>query len=144
MLLGRITSQLEKHEGLQLKIYFCTKGKSTIGIGRNLDDRGISEDEARYMLNNDIVDMNNKLSSCLPFYDALDDARQEVLINMAFNLGVHGLLKFKKTLQFIEDGEYEKASVEMLDSKWSTEVHNRANELSQIMKGGTYNVAISS
>lgn len=135
MFLDRITNQLVRHEGLQTKIYTCPANKLTIGVGRNLEDRGITEKEAMYLLNNDILKTHNELSCSYSFYDILDDTRQEVLINMAFQLGMSGLAEFKKTLSFIEKGMYKSASIEMLNSKWAKQTPNRALELSNLMKG---------
>ncbi len=135
MYLDRITNQLIRHEGLQTKIYTCPANKLTIGVGRNLEDRGITENEAKYLLNNDIMQTHNELSCKYPFYDMLDDTRQEVLINMAFQLGLNGLSKFKKTLEFIEKGMYKSASEEMLNSNWAKQTPNRVYELSNLMKG---------
>lgn len=135
MFLDRITNQLVRHEGLQTKVYTCPAGKLTIGVGRNLEDRGITEKEAMYLLNNDILKTHNELSTKYPFYDTLDDKRQEVLINMAFQLGLNGLSKFKKTLELIEKGLYKSASEEMLNSNWAKQTPKRAFELSNLMKG---------
>lgn len=135
MRIGIIEKQLLKHEGLRLKPYHCPANKLTIGIGRNLEDRGITEQEAKFLLINDISSIHEKLNYILPFYKDLDDSRQEVLINMAFNLGVAGLLKFKKTLGFIQYTLFKEASQEMLDSRWARQVGNRAIELSNLMKG---------
>ncbi len=131
-----ITSQLIEHEGLVNKVYICPAGKLTIGVGRNLEDRGLTDLESLFLLNNDIVSLNNELSIKLPFYKDLDDVRQGVLINMAFNMGIYGLLKFKNTLKLIEEQNYLFASDEMLDSKWARQVPNRAKELANLMKGG--------
>jgi lysozyme len=135
MYLDRITNQLVRHEGLQLKVYTCPANKLTIGVGRNLEDRGITEKEAFYLLHDDIVQTHNELSCKYPFYDTLDDTRQEVLINMAFQLGLNGLSKFKKTLEYIEKGMYKSASEEMLNSNWAKQTPKRAYELSNLMKG---------
>lgn len=135
MYLDRITKQLIRHEGLQLKVYTCPANKLTIGVGRNLEDRGITENEAKYLLNNDIMQTHNELSCKYPFYDTLYDTRQEVLINMAFQLGLNGLSQFKKTLDFIEKGLYKSASEEMLNSQWAKQTPRRALELSNLMKG---------
>jgi lysozyme len=80
----------------------------------------------------------DQLEEAIPFINKLDTVRQDILINMCFNMGLVGLLKFKKTLQLIEAGDYAKASVEMLASKWSKDVGNRAVELSTQMKKGEY------
>lgn len=126
--------QLREDEGLRLKPYRCTAGKLTIGYGRNIEDVGISEDEAEIMLVNDVRKVVSALPKALPFYHRLNGEVKEVLINMAFNLGIKGLLGFKKTLAYIEAGEYEKAADEMLDSDWATQVGDRAVRLSDKLK----------
>ena len=133
-----VIEQLKKHEGLSLKPYQCTANKTTIGYGRNLEEKGITEVEANFMLAEDVSFFSNELSKKLYYFDNLNDARQAVLINMAFNLGVEGLMKFKMTLSYIENQYYEQASVEMMDSKWAVQVGNRAYELSEQMKTGYF------
>ncbi len=133
-----IIEQLKKHEGLRLKPYQCTANKTTIGYGRNLESKGITEVEANFMLAEDVSFFSEELSKKLYYFDNLNDARQAVLINMAFNLGVEGLMKFKMTLSYISSQYYEQASVEMMDSKWAVQVGNRAYELSEQMKTGYF------
>jgi len=98
-LMNRIKAQLVRHEGLRLKPYRCTAGKLTIGIGRNLNDCGISQSEAYIMLINDIMNCEKQLQAKIPdIYNGLDEVRKSVLLNMCFNLGINGLLGFKNTL----------------------------------------------
>ena len=131
-------NQLTRHEGLRLKPYRCTSGKLTIGIGRNLDDSGISEREAELMLENDILKLFAVLPGKIDFFNELDKVRADILVNMAFNMGVNGLLKFKKMLTAIDDGYFTRAAAEMLDSKWAFQVGDRALELAEQMKTGEY------
>ena len=136
-LMNRIKAQLVRHEGLRLKPYRCTSGKLTIGIGRNLDDRGISQKEAYAMLERDIQDCEQWLIDEIPeIYNKLDEVRQSVLLNMCFNLGIKGLLGFKNTLDFIGAGDWERAANNMLASKWAKQVGMRAIELSEMMRKG--------
>jgi len=136
-LMNRIKAQLVRHEGLKLKPYRCTAGKLTIGIGRNLDDRGISRKEAYAMLERDIQDCEQWLIDKIPeIYNNLDEVRQSVLLNMCFNLGIKGLLGFKNTLSFIAAGDWERAANGMLASKWAKQVGMRAIELSELMRKG--------
>ena len=136
-LMNRIKAQLVRHEGLRLKPYRCTAGKLTIGIGRNLDDRGISQKEAYAMLERDIHDCEQCLLDEIPnVYNGLDEIRQSVLLNMCFNLGIKGLLGFKNTLAFIGAGGWERAANGMLASKWAKQVGKRAIELSEMMRKG--------
>lgn len=133
-----VKEQIKRHEGLELKPYLCTSGKATIGYGRNIEDRGITEDEADYMLDNDIKFYRERLKAELDFFDDLNDGRKSVVINMAFNLGMRGLLGFKDTLKHIKDGDYDLASIEMMNSRWAKQVPRRAGELAEQMKEGKF------
>jgi len=136
-LMNRIKAQLVRHEGLRLKPFRCTAGKLTIGIGRNLDDCGISQAEAYVMLINDIMNCEKQLQSKIPdIYNGLDEVRKSVLLNMCFNLGISGLLGFKNTLEFIKVGDWERAANNMLVSRWAKQVGRRAIELSELMRKG--------
>ncbi len=136
-LMDRIKEQLVRHEGLRLKPYRCTAGKLTIGIGRNLDDCGISQSEAYVMLINDIMNCEKQLQAKIPdIYDGLDEVRKSVLLNMCFNLGINGLLGFKNTLAFVKAGDWERAANNMLVSKWAKQVGRRAIELSELIRKG--------
>jgi len=129
-----ITDLLIKHEGLKLFVYKDTVGKLTIGVGRNLEDRGITKDEALMLLDNDIKDFTAKLAVALPWFNTAPDKVKLVLTDMGFNLGINGLLQFKNTLEHIRLGQYEQASVDMLQSLWAKQVGPRAVELSNILK----------
>mgnify|MGYP001006675242 CR=1 FL=1 len=136
-LMNRIKAQLVRHEGLRLKPFRCTAGKLTIGIGRNLDDCGISQSEAYVMLINDIMNCEKQLQSKIPdIYNGLDEVRKSVLLNMCFNLGISGLLGFKNTLEFTKAGDWERAANNMLVSRWAKQVGRRAIELSELMRKG--------
>jgi lysozyme len=132
----KLIEQLRLHEGVRSKPYHCTADKLTIGVGRNLDDVGLSEDEINYLLNNDIDRCTKELRHEFPFFNKLSDNRKMVLVDMCFNLGLTRLSKFVNTLKFIEQGEYEKASENMLKSLWAKQVGGRAIRLSQMMKEG--------
>ena len=134
----KLVEQLKKHEGFRRKPYTDTIGKLTLGIGRNLEDKGITEQEALFMLNNDVDYFYDHLNKKLVWFKQLDNARQNVLVNMAFNLGVAGLLTFKDTLNAVRMGLYLVAAEEMLNSKWSRQVGKRANELAEQMRTGEY------
>ena len=136
-LMNRIKAQLVRHEGLRLKPYRCTAGKLTIGIGRNLDDCGISQSESYVMLINDIMNCEMQLQQKIPdIYNGLDEVRKSVLLNMCFNLGISGLLGFKNTLAFVKAGDWERAANNMLVSRWAKQVGRRAIELSELMRKG--------
>lgn len=127
---------LIRHEGLKLKPYHCTAGKLTIGVGRNIEDMGITEDEAIYMLRNDVARFAAELAQAKPIVKTLDDVRYYVLLNMAFNLGINRLLKFKKMWEAIEDQRYTDAALEMQDSRWCAQVGGRCSELAELMENG--------
>lgn len=131
-----LARMLIRHEGLRLKPYLCPSGRLTIGIGRNLDDVGITEGEARHLLDNDIDRAESELDRLLPWWRKLDDARQEALADMCVNLGAGGLLKFKKMLAAMECRDFARASEEMLDSLWASQVGGRAAELAAIIREG--------
>lgn len=131
-----IYEQLILHEGLKLKPYRCTAGKLTIGVGRNLEDKGISRDEALMMLKNDVEEVEKALST-YTWFKNLDGIRQKVLIDMAFNLGVGGLMQFKKMIAAIEKSNYESAASEMMNSKWAKQVGKRSDRLATMMRTGS-------
>ena len=135
----RLRTQIKVHEGCSLKPYADTEGVLTIGYGRNLSE-GISDDEAEVMLSNDITSAvltAHRVVGAVTF-EGLSDERQEVIVNMAFNLGETRLKKFVHTLAALTVEDYEKAADEMLDSKWARQVGARATQLSEIMRRGTH------
>jgi len=124
-----------------LHVYDDSLGYSTIGYGRLVDRRkggGISEDEALYLLKNDVDARLNVLENAIDFFARLDDVRKGVLLNMSFQMGISGLLKFKSTLVYIESGDYENASANMLKSLWARQTPNRANRLAEQMRTGQW------
>ena len=128
--------QLIRHEGLVLFPYTDTTGHTSIGVGRNLSGCGITKAEALYLLDNDIDRHIGELLAALPWVARLDDVRQRVLADMAFNLGIPRLLKFKGTLAAVESGDYVKASDLMLKSLWARQVGKRALTLARMMSTG--------
>ena len=128
-------NQIMIDEGLELKPYRCTSDALTIGYGRNLDSMGIRQDEAELMLRNDVKGAMADAMKFIPLdcWDNLSTPRRSVIINMAFNLGLTRLSKFKNFRQALTEHEYPRASVEMMDSRWARQVGNRAVRLSEIM-----------
>ena len=133
--LSLLIQELEVDEGFRKKPYKCTADKTTIGIGRNLDDVGISRDEAVYLLKNDIKAAVEQAEKFYWYHD-LSPMRKRVIVNMIFNLGITRFRKFKKTIKYLEVGDYQSASTEMLDSAWAKQVGPRATRLSQMMRKG--------
>lgn len=115
--------------------YEDTVGKVTIGVGRNLDDRGLSDDEVEYLLSNDL-DNTIREAESLWFWPRLDEARQLVVADMIFNMGLSRFHGFVKTIDALERGDYQRAADEMVDSKWYRQTGRRAVKLVQIMRTG--------
>lgn len=127
---------IKPEESLQLKPYQCPAGKLTIGYGRNLEDNGITEEEAEVLLENDIETAALALKNVYPWYTGLNYVRQAVLIDMVYNLGFSGFMKFRHMLKALAQGNYRQASVEMLNSAWSKQVGKRAARLAERMYTG--------
>lgn len=131
-----IRAQLIRHEGLRLFPYTDTVGKVTIGVGRNLADRGITDAEARHLLDNDINLCLRDLSD-FPWFVRLDAVRQRVFVDLAFNLGITRLRTFVKLLEAATRGDWETAAAELLDSAYAGQVGQRAITLAQMLETGT-------
>ena len=133
---AHIRQLLERHEGRVRHAYQDHLGFWTIGIGRLIDERrggGLSDDEIDYLLNNDIDRITDDLPRRLPFWGRLNDNQQIALVNMAFQLGVNGLLGFRRMLSALERGDIETAKAEALDSKWARQTPNRARDVVQLL-----------
>lgn len=134
-----LIAELRRDEGVVRHAYVDSEGWLTVGVGRLIDKRksgGLSDDEIDYLLKNDIARVSRELDERLPWWRTLDAVRQRVIANMAFNLGVTGLLGFKNTLAAVKAGRWEKAAAGMLASRWATQVGARAIRLAQMMRTG--------
>ena len=129
MQINQIISDLERDEGVRLKPYLDTVGKTTIGVGRNLTDNGITAAEAKVLLQNDLFRVANELDRVAPWWREMSQVRQNALVNMAFNLGLPRLLTFKKMMVALENGNFETAWAEAMGSKWAAQVGERANRI---------------
>ena len=138
MNLARLYAQLEDDEGRRKKLYKCTAGKWTIGVGRNLEDRGLRDDEIDLMLKNDVAESIGDCRRLFRMFDSLSAVRQEVLVNMMLNLGYTRLAGFKKMISALSEGNFVEASRQMLDSKWATDVGDRADRLAKAMRTGAF------
>ena len=140
--MSKLEDMLLVHEGKKRFVYRCTSNALTIGVGRNIDPNkggiGLSDDEILYMLRNDIKRVYEELDSNLPWFKDLDDVRQDVLSDMCFNMGISRLLNFRKMLAAVELGLYDRASDELLNSKYAEQVKGRALKLARMMKEGKY------
>lgn len=128
--------ELTRDEGSRLRLYKDSVGKFTIGVGRNLDDRGITKDEEALMLSNDIRNVIDQLNANMSWWQDLDSVRQRVMVNMCFNLGYKKFSGFANTLSAIREARYDDAATEMRDSVWAGQVGVRAERLAQMMETG--------
>ncbi|MEE8302321.1 MAG: glycoside hydrolase family protein [Candidatus Tectomicrobia bacterium] len=138
--MSRLHEMLIRHEGLRLKPYHDTVGKLTIGVGRNLDDVGITREEALMLLDNDIAKVRREVNRAFRWFAQLNPVRKNVVLNMVFNIGLPRFRQFKKTIAAIKAKDWEEAASQMLDSRWARQVGRRARELAAMMKHGRYNV----
>lgn len=132
----KLRGLLIEHESYRQFPYMDTTGHLTIGYGRNLNNRGISKTESSFMLDEDIDYFQDKLNHFLPFFHKLSENRQIALVNMCFNLGIQGFLGFRGMILALEADDPERAADEMLNSKWATQVGERAHTLSSIVRTG--------
>ena len=137
-----IVKQLKADEGVRRTAYQDHLGYWTIGVGRLIDaskpGAGLRDTEIEQMLRNDVEDRIAAVGNALPWFYELDEARQGVLINMAFQLGTQGLLGFKTTLDLVKAGKYAEAANQMLKSKWAKQTPDRAARLAKQMMLGKW------
>ncbi|WP_246174058.1 glycoside hydrolase family protein [Paraburkholderia hayleyella] len=131
----KMKAELARDEDRRARIYVDTVGKVSGGIGRNLTDKGFRESEIDLMYVNDIADTEQFLDRNLPWWRNLDDVRQRVVVNMAFNMGGK-LLTFVNALAALQRCDYEAAANGMNDSKWAKQVGARAQRLVNMMRTG--------
>jgi lysozyme len=131
-----LMEDLRSDEGVRQFPYRCSAGKLTIGVGWNLEDNGLPDDIINDLLCRSILSSVEDVAVIYPDAEDLGEVRYRVLLNMAFNLGRARLAGFKKMWLAIAIGDFDKASEEMLDSKWANDVGNRAVRLAKEMKFG--------
>lgn len=136
-----LKEQLIRDEGKVRHAYEDSLGFLTIGVGRLIDVRrggGLSPAEIDFLLANDIAEKTAQVLEALPWASRLNEPRLAVLINMAFQMGIHGLLQFKRMLGSVEDGQYGEAALEMVDSLWAKQTSTRAHRLAEQMESGEW------
>lgn len=140
-----LIAELRRDEGVEYKPYKDTVGIWTVGVGHNLQAKPIDKKGWTYpltdaqvdeLLSEDLSEVFAGLDKKLPWWRKLSYVRQRVLANMAFNLGIDGLLQFKNTLAYVQSGDYKNAAQGMLASKWATQVKGRATRLAEMMVKG--------
>lgn len=130
MNMSRLRQNLIREEGLELNMYKCPADHWTIGVGHNLESRGISEDIAMAILDEDIETCLAELRVGIRRFADYPEAIQETLVDLCFNMGISRLLKFSKTLGYLEEGletgNYTKAAIELLNSNYAKQLPARA------------------
>ena len=134
----KLTRQLKRDEGVRLKPYVDTVGKLSIGVGRNLTDKGISSAEAIYLLAGDVASATDDLYKALPWVCGLDEARRGAFINLTFNMGINGLLSFVNMLGYARNGLWDKVAEHLLKSKYAGQVGDRAVRLAEQLRTGDW------
>lgn len=135
----RLVESIKRHEDLSLKPAPDPDGVThVIGYGRNLERTGITMSESEYLLLNDVERCYKSATRLIERFDLLSDQRQGVLIEMVYQLGEGGVFGFRKMIEAVEAGDYEKAAAEMLDSKWAQQTPARAQELAKVMHSGEW------
>ena len=135
---AQVAAALKRDEGFRQYPYRDTRGVLTIGYGFNLHSDGLSEVESTMVLEYRVARRYLELMAALPWVKTLDEARQGVLLNMAYNLGVHGLLEFAVTLRNVQAGDYDEAAEAMRRSQWADQVGARAQRLALQMRTGVW------
>lgn len=131
----KLKQQLILHEGMKLKLYKCTEGKQTIGVGRNIEANGISEDEAMLMLRNDTMEALRLCVYTFKNFTRFPEKQQHALIDLMFNIGYNRFKGFKKMITAINKLDWKTAANEMKDSKWFKQVGNRGYNLVEMLRG---------
>lgn len=136
MQINRSVDMLKAFEGFRAKAYKDTTGHHTIGYGFNID-AGIDERAASALIEHQVTELYADLMR-FEWFDNLDEVRKSVIVQMAFQMGISGLLKFRKTLHYVKSGDYEKAADEMLNSLWAKQTPPRANQVAKMMRKGEW------
>lgn len=130
-----LLAQLKEDEGRRLRMYYDSLGVPTIGYGHSLENP-ITDRAASVILMDDLEHTLAQLDKRLPWWHQLNDARQNALANMAYNLGVEGLLGFTHMLQALKEGDWHRARDEALNSRWASQVGDRARRIAQVFLTG--------
>ena len=136
MNIGQIEKRLIEFEGLRLMPYRCTSNKLTIGVGRNIEDRGISVETAMQMLREDLELVIDELKRAIPGFEKMPESVQEALVDLAFNMGTPTLLTFKRALRALQAQEWDNAADEILSSRYAKQVGRRAEIIADMIRSG--------
>lgn len=134
---NRFIKQIRFHEGVHNQLYLDTLGIETIGVGRNLRDNGLEDDEVDYLLSNDIAKVESELDRELPWWRDLDEVRQRCLADLVFNMGMPRLHGFVKALDALKRRDYQTSADEFTDSRWYKQVKTRGTRIVEMIRTGT-------
>lgn len=134
----RFEKYIKETEGLRLHMYRCPTGHLTIGYGHNLETNPITPRAAQVILEDDIKGAEAPLIDIYPWVLELNDVRQEAMLDLMFNMGPGTLAQFKSFLKLAQQGDYEGAADELVDSLWYRQVGNRSKRLVRMMRTGSY------
>ena len=131
---------IKRHEGVKDKVYKCSQGYETIGVGRNISDSGLglSQDEIDYLLHNDLERCDMELKDSYYWYGGLNKARRDAMVDICFNLGITRLRGFVKALEAMSREQFDIAADEFMDSLWAKQVGRRAEEVTEMIRTGEY------
>ena len=138
--MSKLVEMIKRHEGVKSKVYLCSAGYETIGVGRNISESGLglSDDEIDYLLANDIERVKGELSKTYFWFASMNEARQEAMIDICFNLGLTRLRGFVKALTAMSREQFDIAADEFMDSKWAKQVGMRATRVTEMIRTGEY------
>ena len=131
-----LIEDLKRDEGFRQFPYKCPSDKLTIGIGRNIEDNGITEEEAEYLCHNDVGRCVAEAREIFPAFPILPDNVKRAVINMLFQLGRTRFTGFKKMIAALRERDYERAAVEALDSRWAKQTPRRAERVASLIRKG--------
>lgn len=134
--LADLVADLKRDEGVAYKPYRDSEGILSIGVGRNLEDRGIADDEIDFLLANDLNWVVVDLDRGAPWWREMTKNRQRAFANMVFNLGWPRLSGFKQMLAALEAGDWDEAANQALDSRWAIQVGARAERIAELFRSG--------
>jgi len=130
-----IINSIKAHEGYEPMVYKCTEGHDTIGVGFKVSDLKLSEKVCDLILEEILDDLISRIERKLSWFRYSQDEVKLVIVNMSYQMGLSGVLKFKRALAALEIKNWDLAATEMLDSLWARQTPNRANELADIIRG---------
>ena len=138
--MSKLVEMIKRHEGVKSKVYLCSAGYETIGVGRNISESGLglSGDEIEYLLANDIARVKDELSDAYFWFNAMNEARQDAMVDICFNLGLTRLRGFVKALEAMSREQFDIAADEFMDSRWASQVGNRAVRVTEMIRTGEY------